>query len=350
MGAKEILGWDIGGAHLKVARVDSAGRVIKVEQHPTPLWLGLGALDAVLQGLRPRFAAIAAGHAVTMTGELVDVFPTRSDGVRSLLELFASHFDPQATLVYGMAGEFLPLEQARSCSYDVASANWHATARFVAGPVGEGILLDVGSTTTDIIPFRNHQPCHIGSSDQQRLRSGELVYTGIVRTPVMAIVQRVPFAGEWQNVAAEYFATMADVYRITGELNEAHDQMAAADNAGKSAADSVRRLARMLGTDVESEHVGGSWRVLAEYIAERQLAMIDESFRRVVSRLGKEATLAIVGAGSGRFLARKLAHRHHFTYLDFEALLEHGNDDGAELAVSATAIAVAQLARAGMCR
>ena len=71
-------------------------------------------------------------------------------------------------------------------------------------------------------------------TDGERLTQGELVYTGVVRTPVMAIAHTAPFMGRMQRIAAERFATMADVWRLTGDLPDDADPYPAADQRGKS--------------------------------------------------------------------------------------------------------------------
>ena len=47
------------------------------------------------------------------------------------------------------------LDQAAGMATDVASANWHATASLVAKLMGDGLFVDMGSTTTDLIPIRD---------------------------------------------------------------------------------------------------------------------------------------------------------------------------------------------------
>ena len=131
--------------------------------------------------------------------------------------------------------------QYRDRAAEIASANWLASAQFAARRCGDGVFVDMGSTTTDIVALRGDRVQAQGMSDAERLASNELVYTGIVRTPVMAVVQRVPFNGAMQRIAAEHFATMADVHRLRGHLDEAHDMAETADGAGKSPVDSARR-------------------------------------------------------------------------------------------------------------
>ena len=51
-------------------------------------------------------------------------------------------------------GVFVDSEEAKRNHLKVASANWHALATFAGryAPNGRAILIDIGSTTTDIIP------------------------------------------------------------------------------------------------------------------------------------------------------------------------------------------------------
>ena len=44
--SKPIIGWDIGGAHLKAVLLDANGNVLNIKQLPCPLWRGLHELDS----------------------------------------------------------------------------------------------------------------------------------------------------------------------------------------------------------------------------------------------------------------------------------------------------------------
>lgn len=345
--AAACLGWDIGGAHLKLAQLDASGRLLSAAQHATPLWEGLDELDRLLGRVAVEVGTASPQHGLTMTGELVDLFPDRAHGVRRLLELFETRFPRQSIGVYTVDGRLLPLPEARRAWSRVASANWHATAAFAARRLGTGWLVDIGSTTTDLVPFRDGRLLHRGESDWERLRCDELVYTGVVRTPLLALAARVPYAGAWQNVAADYFATTADVYRISGELAAADDMLAAADRGGKSRADSLRRLGRMLGLDAGSDP--GQMReleLLAQHFAACQFALIRDAAARLAASLPRELDRSpIVGAGCGRFLARRLAAELGRRYLDFSELCEGA---AVQAALCATAVSVAMLARETM--
>ncbi|WP_279387648.1 hydantoinase/oxoprolinase family protein, partial [Paraburkholderia kirstenboschensis] len=155
----------------------------------------------------------------------------------------------------------------------VASANWLATARWIATRVANALLIDIGSTTTDIIPLANGRVVARASTDAGRLATGELVYQGVVRTPLCGIAQRIEFGGAAVNVMNEWFATTADVYRLTGELAPQYDLYPSADNGPKNELASRRRLARMIGRDAH-EASPAEWRAFAQRWRELQLREI----------------------------------------------------------------------------
>jgi probable H4MPT-linked C1 transfer pathway protein len=345
MSALNYVGWDIGGAHLKMAAVADNGKVLAVEQLATPLWQGLVYLENSLSDVKKILTTGKLVHAITTTGELADIFQNRADGVNALLDSFAKIYDTKAARVYaGSAGLVSVKEAARQYEL-VSSANWHASASYIASSQKDGVFIDIGSSTTDIIPFHNGILTNRGYSDQERMRFDELVYTGIVRTPVMAVVDRLPFRGEWQSIAAEHFATMADVYRITGDLTESHDLMPAADGAGKRIFDSVRRLARMLGSDVRESESIEAYQQVANHIAEVHFQKINQAFQRVLSSSHVPSGSRLVGAGAGRFLVARLAKANQIKYVDVEHLLNVEHKKKFKAADCITAVAVAQLRR-----
>jgi (4-(4-[2-(gamma-L-glutamylamino)ethyl]phenoxymethyl)furan-2-yl)methanamine synthase len=337
----EIIGWDIGGAHLKLARVRD-GRVLALRQAPCALWQGVDRLAAAMaEGLAGWPAP--ERHAVTMTGEVADVFPDRASGVRAILAAVARRLDGAAISVYASDGRFLAAADAAGSPERVASANWHATAQLTAARIGDGLLVDIGSTTTDIVPLRGGAIVARGWDDAARLACDELVYCGVVRTPVMAVVRHVELDGVRSGVMAEHFATMADVYRLTGELPAHADQHATADGRGKSLRESGARLARMVGRDA-SAAPEETWRVLARYIAGRQLQQLQQAAERVLSAAALPAEAPLIGAGVGRFVAQALARLLARPYRGFDQIIPALDGAMAALAADAApAVAVALL-------
>lgn len=300
-----VIGWDLGGVHVKAALV-RGGRVEAVVQAPCRLWRGLPALDETMAQL-PDWARAEADHAVTMTGELTDCFADRTDGVARLSAWAAAHL-PGSVRIYGGRAGFLAPAAARGSALDVASANWHATAALTGRHVGNALLVDIGSTTADLIPLVDGRPAASGYSDAERLETGELVYSGVVRTPVLALTDRAPFKGRRTALMAETFATTADVYRLTGDLPEGADQQHSADMKGKSLAESETRLARMIGRDL-AEGTSADWRALAAHVAECQMRPLHDAAAILLSRGDMGADAPLVVCGAGRFLAERLAAR-----------------------------------------
>ncbi len=341
-----VLGWDLGGAHAKAALVDGRGRVDAVVQVPCPLWQGLAHLEAGIDQVLQHIGGEAGlSHAITMTGELVDLFPDRTAGVHALIGTMRRRFPAAGLAIYGGTLGFLDAEQANRSALQVASANWLASATWAARRLPEGLLIDVGSTTTDLIPFADRRILANGYSDHQRLVSQTLIYTGVVRTPLMAVAERAPFAGEWVPLMAEHFATTADIYRILGVLPDGADLLPSADNGEKSLSGSVRRLARMLGLDTDATDTEG-WRKVSGYLAERQLRSIEDACLRILSQPGLSNSAPLVGAGVGRFLVERISRRLGRPYLGFETLIECAPAWSAKVAECAPAVAVASLAKA----
>jgi probable H4MPT-linked C1 transfer pathway protein len=345
MGELLSTGWDLGGAHLKVAQIDSDGRLITAAQVPCTLWLGMDHLARAVAEARQKLLP-SSRQGVTMTGELVDLFDSRADGVRRLTAAIVDALPGADLRIYAGDAGFLPPAAAGDRVHEVASANWHASARFVAARCRAGLFVDLGSTTTDVVPFADGAVLARGYTDAERLASEELVYTGATRTPVMALADEVPFDGDRQRLMAEHFATMADIHRLTGALPEDADQLPTADGRGKSVEDSARRLARMLGRDLESADPA-AWRRLAGHLAERQRQLLQAAVDRVLSRGLVGEDTPIVGAGIGRFLLPELARRLDRPYTDFTPLLTGDSAVREWAARCAPAAAVAALASMG---
>ncbi|HSI58531.1 MAG TPA: hydantoinase/oxoprolinase family protein [Ideonella sp.] len=324
-----VVGWDIGGAHVK-ACVLQRGEVVDVAQWACPLWQGMDHLERVLLAAGQRWPALAQmQHAVTMTGEMVDLFAHREEGVQRIAAALAEVL-PAPAFFAGDAGWCGSGEVAQHWA-SVASANWLATAQHAALCLDQGVLLDIGSTTTDIVAFRGGRVLTASRSDAQRLATGELVYHGVVRTPLCALARRVPWRGTPLNVMNEFFATVADVYRLTGELDPAHDLYPPADGGAKDAPATHARLARMIGLDARDGEPA-DWLAFAQGWRAAQVAELGGQLQRVLAahRLGSDAV--VVSAGCGDFLAA-----------DVVAAAAAGGELAAPQAVRAYGLQVARL-------
>jgi probable H4MPT-linked C1 transfer pathway protein len=312
-----MVGWDIGGAHLKAVHLNEHGAVLGVHQTACPLWQGIDLLELALETLSALTTDTRLYHAVTMTGELADNFRDRAEGVRALTETLARRFGPQRVFVFRGHSGFVNAALVTTADTGlIASANWLASGLWAAARYREALFVDIGSTTTDILPICDNQVQNRGYTDSERMRYDELLYTGIARTPAMVLARRVPLAGEWASLMAEHFATSADVYRLTGELPEYADQMPSADHGPKTVAASSTRLARLFGRD-GGELTPESWHQAARYLREQQLCSIWEALELQLSRGLLSQQAPVIGAGIGAFLVEELSARMRRPYVDF---------------------------------
>ncbi|MBL8798100.1 MAG: H4MPT-linked C1 transfer pathway protein [Planctomycetia bacterium] len=288
--SRSVLGLDIGGANLKASHVNGVARTQPYELWKDPAGLA-AALRTLVQGL-PAHDALA----VTMTGELCDCYETKRQGVLAILDAVSAVAEGQPVWVWRHDGRLAPLSEAREQPLPVAAANWLALATFVArlAPTGPALVVDVGSTTTDITPLLESVPMPQGRTDAERLRKQELLYTGVRRTPVCALLGP---AG-----AAEFFATMLDVYLILGKLPENASDRQTADGRPATVAAAHARLARMVCADLEST-TEAERRALAMRVGNRQVTLIRQALERVSENLPRPIDRLIV-AGSGEFAAR----------------------------------------------
>lgn len=341
-----VIGWDIGGAHIKAAVLDVNGAILNIFQEPCPLWKGIEYLNKSVSNILNQIPGKKYKHAITMTGELVDLFDNRDQGVSQIIKVMQENLVDCELVVYAGLNGFLSPEHIEQKHYEsIASANWLASASLVAKKLKTGLFIDIGSTTTDILVLADYKVQAVGLTDYERMISDELVYTGIIRTAVMAVAQTACFKGNSMGLMAEYFATMADVYRLTGELNEVHDQTDTADGAEKSISASAKRLSRMTGYEyIENDLL--LWKQFAQNIKSQQKNRIKKACERQLSRNFLPKDGCFVGAGVGRFLVKQIADDLGYPYLGFAELCElKAVESDVDAADCAPAVSVALLTK-----
>ena len=316
-----FLGLDVGGANLKAALLKvEEGKPLEVytASQYFPLWKAgkerlPEALNLLLR-LLPEVEVEAVG--LTMTAEVSDVYENKREGVLHVLRSVGDLFKSTPIKVVSVEGRLIPVEEAETHPLRVASANWAASGWLVSRKLREAILMDVGRTTTSIIPVKNWKVATLGLTDLEKLSLGELVYTGALRTNVSAIVSRVEVRGVPVRVSAEYFACTGDVYLVLGDLQPEDYTVDTPDGRGKSKRESLARLARTVCADLETLGEQEVYR-LAWQIAEKQQAQIAEALNQVYLTHWKDGKakegLPIVTAGVKQgFLAFKAALKAGF--------------------------------------
>ena len=296
---------DIGGANIKAAWLD--GSALRTVSRAFEVWRDPAALSAVLRDLAAHVAGGPAhAVAITMTAELSDAFRTKREGVAFVLDAAQDALGARPLRVLTIAGELLPVEAARARPWDVAAANWVATALAVADVHPDALLIDVGSTTADIVPIAAGRIAATGRNDLERLLAGELVYTGVLRTNLAAIAPRVPVRGVRCPVSSECFAISGDVHLVLGHLApEAYD-CPTPDGRPATPAFARERIARLVCADAEQLDAG-EVDLIAAFLYGEQLRQLEHAARRVQRQLPLDAP--VVAVGSGAFLGREIAAR-----------------------------------------
>jgi probable H4MPT-linked C1 transfer pathway protein len=332
--ASRVLGWDVGGANVKAAVVEAGagGRAVHTRSRPFEIWRDKHSLPDVLRTLAAELP-VAEAVAVTMTAELSDAFRTKREGVGFVLDAVQA-VSRAPVRVFTTAGEFVDAAAARADPLDAAASNWLATAMLVGRFVPEALLVDIGSTTTDVTPVTGGRVAAAGRTDPERLLAGELVYTGVLRTNVAAIVRRVPLRGHECPVASELFAVSGDVHVLLGSLAPDDYTCPTPDGRPPTPEFAGERLARVVCADREmlgAEEI----RAIAATVAEAQVEEIACALARVARRLARPAP--VIATGLGGFLARRAAERAGMPVQDLAAVLQ------VEVGTVAPAVAVAWL-------
>ena len=379
-----ILGLDIGGANIKGA--DETGRTVS---RPFAMWKRHEQLADEIVSILAEFPQTER-LAVTMTAELADCFATKSEGVRFILAAVVASAGSASVEAWTTAGRFVSASEAASRPMEVAAANWHALATWCGqmalskrepgerkAPLtltlspedgGEGtrrktrgddavidpslvsrlsafdsscssLLIDIGTTTTDIIPLADGRPVARGLTDVGRLQTGELSYSGVKRTPVFALAHSVPFRDGYCPLAAELFATTLDVYLLLGGIAEDATDIETANGKPATKAAAYDRLARALCCDRDEVTFDEAVQI-ARFLADVQRQRLAGSLERVAARFETPIETIII-SGSGSFLARRLVAENRRTTAARIVSLDDQLSPG--IAEAACAYAVAKL-------
>jgi len=283
-----MIGIDVGGANLKV--VDGSG----VHIHYCPLW----EKAPITETLIPYAKGGSDPAAVVMSGELADCFSDKLQGISFIVSAVKNAF-PKA-LFYG----------TDACFYDhavpeLAAANWLASADFLRDRYPEAVLLDIGSTTADIIPLSRFDDLK-GLTDLKRLQKGYLLYTGMLRTSIPTLLASVDLLGIRTPVSTEYFATSADAHLVLDHIGPDQYTCDTPDRKEKTRAASLRRLARVVCADLEEIGGNGALEIATAFWDVQRKMICDQ----VLEVSGKCNASSIVVAGIGAPLfARELGGR-----------------------------------------
>ena len=305
-----------------------------------PIWKDKEQLPKVLDKLKKAVtdSAVLDGVGVTITAELSDAYMTKKEGINHVLDCVTEVLGDAPTFVLDVEAKLLTTKDARKNPIKVASANWAATGWMVSQLTKNCVVVDVGSTTTSIIPVINGHVAAEGRTDLEKLQNGELVYSGSLRTNVATIVKDIPVKGTMTRVSSELFAQSGDVHLILGNIGEEDYAAETCDGRGKTRREAMARLARVVCADIdmltEEEIVA-----MAKFVYDRQVEQIAGGLKQVHKRINlalQKETVAVVTGLGRNFLAKKAAEKAGFKQIvDMKELV------GAEAAVVSPSVGVA---------
>ncbi|MDF0589936.1 hydantoinase/oxoprolinase family protein [Candidatus Methanocrinis natronophilus] len=276
-----ILGLDVGGANTKAASSD--GLFTKIEY--LPLWK-----EAPLIPFLRRISAEAAPEAlaVVMTGELADTFPDKRTGVLAIMGAVKRAFSCPVSF-WGVDGF------GWSEISDLAAANWSASAALVSQEIGDSLFVDMGSTTTDLIPIKGRAMA--ARTDFERLGRGELIYSGLLRTNLAALLGYVEIKRMKVPLSSELFAVTADAHLVGGRISEGDYAVEPPDGGVRDRQSALRRLARTVCADL-GEIGPEAAEEIGRQAAARQLSRLTDGIRRQ-SQVHNLSLVVAAGIGDG---------------------------------------------------
>lgn len=337
-----VLGLDIGGANTKATYIKTEEDTVKklrTSMEYFPIWKDKMQLPKVLDKLKKIVAdsAMLDGVGVTITAELSDAYMTKKEGINHVLDCVTKVFGDTPTFVLDVEAKLVTVKYASREPLKVASANWAATGWMISQLTKHCIAVDVGSTTTSIIPVRNGKVAAEGRTDLEKLQKGELVYSGSLRTNVAAIVNCMPINGTITRVSSELFAQSGDVHLILGNIGEEDYTTETCDGRGKTRREAMARLARVVCADIDmltDEEIVA----MAKCVYDRQVEQIAGGLKQVYEQIKPfYPKILVVVTGLGRnFLAKKAAEKAGFKQIiDIQELV------GAEAAIVSPSVGVA---------
>ena len=353
-----VLGVDLGGANLKYVSLDGQAHCT-----PFPMWTDYERLASQLQ--RDLHERYPGQHqiAATMTGELADCFVDRQQGVDHIARAMGEAceaLDWPAPAFYHVDGRFYSESETQSHCDRAAASNWHGLANFVAkvcdwkairslsdllqrindGPShshSPALLIDIGSTTSDLIPIKNGRIASTSATDFDRLKERSLVYLGCQRTAVCSLVNQLPFAGMMVPVMRELFATIDDVRLLTRHQAENSHDLDSADGKARCRPEATNRMARMIGLDHRSVSMQDAEQMSHHVHQQAQSLLVDAIDALIASQQTTQDAVWLVSGHGIDLLSEARSKYPNAQLISLQEIL------GPEVSRSAPAFAVAAL-------
>ena len=309
----KFLGIDIGGAHIKTVGLDEKKKIIFVSQEQCLLWRDTKLLENYFKKINNLFTKVKCG--ITMTGELCDYFKSRKHGVKSILKV-SQKLKFNTFFFTNKSSFFLK----KSSHTSIASMNWLATGKFLETKIKDALIIDFGSTTTDLIIIKNNKVQNKFYTDFDRMNNNELIYSGLTRTPTSFLTNSIDIKNKKYYLSAEFFSNTADLYRIKKILPPNSDIFESADGRSKSTNNSLNRLARNFCLDYERKNLK-FLNIATQKLINIQIENVFKKSKQLMKTHKIKSKIPIVVCGIGKDIFHERAHKKKCKVIDFSSFL-----------------------------
>lgn len=329
MGKIKIIGWDIGGANIKATKIIYNQAKRKVESIKSTssffaMWDKKQNPLTIIEEIYQKLDG-ADYFAITMTAELADRFSSKIEGINFIINLFRDNYVEQKLYFYNNQAQLINIKKLQSENnleklMSLAAANWSVSAAFAAEFKENFILFDLGSSTIDLIPVKNHKIAAAARTDVERLKAGELIYLGLLRSNLSNLVKKIPFQGQMVDVINEYFASTADLHLLKDVIGLDEYTVSPADNGKKTKKAAKARIARMISLDLNliSE---ANLMLIIDYIYEQELTLIYNKLMQLYSFVSPDFKLPLLINNKAALFKNDLEMRSNFKFQSLTELI-----------------------------
>ncbi len=310
------IGWDIGGAHTKYTVSFESKDVVECRIIHCELWKSLSKLEDIIENVnfkyKKKFNII---NLITMSAEMCDIFCSRKKGVKSILSLFEKR--DFINHIYTKDNEILKLQGFKKYS-SCESTNWMVIADYLKSFDKNIVAIDLGSTTTDLVLIKNHICVNTRYDDYSGLNTGELLYTGVLRTPIYSVTNSIVLNKKTYNIIPENFSTISDIYRLLNIIKNKSDYTNTADGRSKSIKDTLHRISRVFGFDYTADN-NDTIIKLSKKIMSMHLDQISYTIKsHIKNNFSNAKNLKIIGMGVGRTLIQIICTKNNWKYMSLD--------------------------------
>lgn len=290
---KRYLGLDIGGAHIKIAVMSTSesGRTWQVDCIPVRADKFAASLDQILSMLVGEHlvdVTIASQTACLLYDDI-------HQGTTTIMQTLARYSTRNPTLAVDVCGNLYPINNVAQAPERFVCSNVAVTASLVAKLCSNALVLDMGSTSTDLIPIVD------GTFEEllptARLLSSAVLYLGVIRTPLQAVVSHLPYQGELLPVVGETIAAVADALVLTEDVSIDQYTMPTWDSGTKDVAGCTRRLAKLIAMNTHNFPQQAAT-FMAQYVREELLHKVVAAMYKVISKNPAMQQAFYTGIGS----------------------------------------------------